>query len=217
VGWEFWLKGKPGNEVLVNDVKKVAPIKPFRKIKLKNLPDKSEKSAFGSHWKPIYKYMEKTPNLNIPIDPKEITADFINTSFDQATEFMKTRVSYIWNLKNREPANWSISTWSKFVSNGYVRNMGTDEDKLHLPKKKEKKATNKKRKSGAKSNNTNKDSTDDNDDSSDDDSTDDDSSDDDSKVDDNERNNNKRSKVSVTTTKNNNQQRLVKQPSLRQQ
>ena len=89
-------------------------------------------------WKPIYKYMEQTPNLNIPTDPKEITAEFINNSFDQATAYMKNRVSYIWKLKTREPSNWSISTWSKYVSNGYVRDKGTDEDKLYVPEEKKK-------------------------------------------------------------------------------
>ena len=132
VGWEFWLRGKSGNEVLVDGIKKSAPIKPFRKLESSGLPP-SEKGSYTSHWAPIYEYMEETPGLNIPPNPKDITAQFINESFDKATEYMKNKVSYIWTLKNRDHANWSISTWSKYVSPGYVNKLGTDEDKLHVP------------------------------------------------------------------------------------
>lgn len=125
MGWEYWLKGLPGNEVLVQNVTKRAPIKPFRKLDVQILPD-GEKGTYSSHWTPIYEYMERTPGLKIPKEPEKITADIINETFDKATEYMKSQVSYIWKLKNREHANWSISTWSKYVSPGYVRRLGTD-------------------------------------------------------------------------------------------
>ena len=134
VGWEYWLKGQPMYEVLENGTKKVAPVKPFRKLDLKKLPV-SEKGTYSQAWTPIYEYMEKAPGLTIPKNPEEITAAVINETFDIATEYMKERVSYIWKFENRAHANWSISTWSKHVTPSYIKDLGTDEDKLYLPAK----------------------------------------------------------------------------------
>ena len=58
VGWEYWLRGKPGNEMLVNGVWKKAPIKPFRKMIRDCLP-LSEENVHGSTWRPIYNFMEE--------------------------------------------------------------------------------------------------------------------------------------------------------------
>ena len=100
VGWEYWLRGKPGNEMLVNDIFKKAPIKPFRKMIRDCLPG-SEENVWGSSWKPIYAYMENAllldvndkgePNIKIPSDPKDITNEFIENSFKVATECMKKK------------------------------------------------------------------------------------------------------------------------------
>jgi hypothetical protein len=131
VGWEFWLRGKPGNEMLVNGVLKKAPIKPFRKLSYDCLPD-SEKNTFSSNWKPIYDYMEKTPDLVIPPDPQDIDDDFIEESYNKATEFLKQRLSFIWEKRSRTLATWKISTWSKYVSHGYVVKYGNEQDKQQL-------------------------------------------------------------------------------------
>ena len=100
VGWEYWLRGKPGNEMLVNDIFKKAPIKPFRKMIRDCLPG-SEENVWGSSWKPIYAYMENAllldvndkgePNIKIPSDPKDITNEFIENSYKVATECMKKK------------------------------------------------------------------------------------------------------------------------------
>ena len=93
--------------------------------------------------------MQDTPNLNIPNNPEANTAEVIDRTFDQATEYMKTNVSYIWNLTNSTIHNWTISTWSKYVSHGLVEEFGTESDKQHhkaytnfrcLPRKKNRKA-----------------------------------------------------------------------------
>ena len=142
VGWEYWLRGKLGNEVLVDGISKKAPIKPYRKIRRDFLP-KSEESVFSSTWKPIFIYMENALNLNvnemgepnykIPSDPKEITNEFIEESYNMATELLKQKVSYIWELKDRDLLNWSICTWSKHVSNSFVFTLGNNNDKAYLP------------------------------------------------------------------------------------
>ena len=65
VGWEFWLKGNLNNEVLIDVCKKRAPLKPFRKFDHRRLP-KKERNVFCSSWKPIFKFMQQTPGLQIP-------------------------------------------------------------------------------------------------------------------------------------------------------
>jgi hypothetical protein len=109
VGWEYWLRGRPGNEMLVNGVWKKAPIKPFRKIDRDNLPA-SEKSVYSSSWHPIYDYMETAllldvddkgePNIKIPSDPKDIDNDFIEKSYEMATECMKKKLVLFGKQKN---------------------------------------------------------------------------------------------------------------------
>jgi hypothetical protein len=131
VGWEYWLQGRPGHEMLVDGVMKKAPIKPYRKFINNNLPD-SEKNVYGTSWKQIFDLMEKAPGLIIPADPKDIDDQFIEDSFNTATDFLKQRVSYIWELKNRTIANWSISTWSKHISPGFIRDLGNENDKQFL-------------------------------------------------------------------------------------
>jgi hypothetical protein len=132
LGWEYWIRGKPGHEVLVDGVMKKAPIKPFHKLITDCLPE-SEQNVYGSTWKPIFKLMEQTPDLVIPSDLKEIDDDFINKSFDEATKFLQQRVSYIWELPNRNLLNWTISTWSKHVSHGFIFKLGNENDKQYLP------------------------------------------------------------------------------------
>ena len=131
VGWEYWLRGRPGHEMLVDGVMKKAPIKPYRKFITDNLPA-SEKNVYGTSWKKIFDLMEKAPGLIIPSDPKDIDDKFIEDSFNIATEYLKTRVSYIWELKNRTVANWTISTWSKHVSPGFINDLGNENDKALL-------------------------------------------------------------------------------------
>ena len=129
--------------MLVNGVWKKAPIKPFRKMIRDCLPV-SEENVYGSTWKPIYNYMEKAlkeldvndkgePNIKIPSDPKDIDDDFIDKFVQHGNRVFKKKVSYIWELKKRDLLNWTICTWSKYVSNSYVAQLGNDNDKQYLP------------------------------------------------------------------------------------
>ena len=43
--------------------------------------------------------MEKKPGLTILSDPKQIDNNFINSLFNQATEFVQQQVSNIWELR----------------------------------------------------------------------------------------------------------------------
>ena len=134
IGWEFGLKGKPNNEVLVDGIIRKAPVKPYRKLNSKLRPSCSKQAnVLTSTWSPIFTTMERTPDLNIPNNLEEITAKVIDDTFDKATKYLKEKVvSYIWNMPRKDIANWSISTWSKHVSNGFIRDNGTDSDKDNL-------------------------------------------------------------------------------------
>ena len=121
IGWEFWLKGKPNNEVLVDGIIKKAPVKPYRKLNSKLIPsvkrsehiDINVETNFYNHgtytgFKYTSRHLEK------------ITANVIDETFEKATKYLKEKVvSYIWNLPRKDIVNWTISTWSKHVSNGY--------------------------------------------------------------------------------------------------
>jgi hypothetical protein len=43
------------------------------------------------------------------------------------------KVSYIWESKKKDFLNWTISTWSKHISNSYVYRLGNPNDKQYLP------------------------------------------------------------------------------------
>jgi hypothetical protein len=109
-----------------------APVRPYRTFTIGRLPLK-ERNIYSSSWKPLYEFMEKCPGLSIPNEVYKITPEFVEESFEKATEFLKERVSYVWNLKNRDIENWTISTWSKQVSHGFIQKYGTDSDKQKLP------------------------------------------------------------------------------------
>ena len=57
VGWEYWIKGKPNNEVLVNNILKKAPVRPYRKLQPKLIPCVKQRNVLTSTWTPIFKIM----------------------------------------------------------------------------------------------------------------------------------------------------------------
>jgi hypothetical protein len=128
-GWKHWLTGMASNITLVNTRRHKAPIRPFRRFNVGRLPEDAKKQYWSS-WRPIFKKMEECPVLAIP---ENITADFINYSFEKAMEYLKTKVSYVFKNKKNDYQNWTISTWSKMVSPAYVLQFGTEEDIINLP------------------------------------------------------------------------------------
>ena len=42
-------------------------------------------------------------------------------------------MSYIWESKKRDLLNWTICTWSKYISNSYISQHGNINDKQYLP------------------------------------------------------------------------------------
>jgi len=132
VAWKLWLTGMPAYEVEEGGRTKTAPVRPFRKLDPKFIPDKA-KTIYLLHWRPIFELLEKTPNLGILEDPASINADYLQDSFEAAKEYLKTRVEYVFNKPRAKPFSWEISTWSKHVSKSFIMRYGTENDKAHFP------------------------------------------------------------------------------------
>lgn len=48
MGWEYWIKGKPNNEMLVDNIMKKAPQQPYQKLNPKLIPCKKEQNVLKS-------------------------------------------------------------------------------------------------------------------------------------------------------------------------
>jgi hypothetical protein len=98
--WKIWLYGLPANKMInANGTRCQAPIRPFCSIKLEMLP-KAVKQDFQLHWRPVFSMMEQAPNLHIrQVDV--VDATYVATSFETVKSYLKTRVSYIFQKRNR--------------------------------------------------------------------------------------------------------------------
>jgi hypothetical protein len=101
----------------------------------KHLPTKEQRNKLKLEWHPIFKLMEEAPDVVIPSNPGDISAELVNESFARATEYTKQRASYIWNISKSKPANWSLGEWSKHTLRSAIETHGMSSDKalLHEP------------------------------------------------------------------------------------
>jgi hypothetical protein len=125
-GWRMWLCG----QVVVS--KNVSyKLKPFRLLKGKDLYKKSVERDFTTKWKPIFRVMEQCPMFEIS---QQVDESFVQSSFLQATEFLKSRAGYIWEKRDdRVLSTWSIGTWSRNIQRSMIEKYGTEADKAVLP------------------------------------------------------------------------------------
>ena len=78
--------------------------------------------------------MEEAPNLNIPSKVEDIDDEFIRSSYDIATEYLRTRVSYIFaGTQEATHESYTVGTWSFKVKPSVVKKRGTDADKASQP------------------------------------------------------------------------------------
>ena len=105
--------------------------RPFRKFGNKTLPP-SIKKMFGLEWIPIFRMFQDTPGLVLP---KAADADFVTESYRLCMNYLKTRVSYVFNLARSNPDNWALSTWCKHVLPSRIESLGTELDKEKLPER----------------------------------------------------------------------------------
>ena len=67
--------------------------------------------------------------------PAQVDEAFVQSSFIAATEFLKTRVGYVWRRANDVGmlSDYAIGTWSKYVQRSEIEKHGTAQDKANLP------------------------------------------------------------------------------------
>jgi hypothetical protein len=126
-GWWIWLTGL----VAVHNNTSWM-IKPIRELRGIDMPTKSQERVLTLQWRPIFKYKEGVLGYSIP---GKVDEAFVRQSFDDATEAMKSSVSYIWESAKDEKdlATLKLASWSKKVQRSEILKYGTAADKLHLP------------------------------------------------------------------------------------
>ncbi len=132
VAWKLWLIGMPTYQVEEDGRTKTAPIRPFRKLDPKFLPQKA-KTVYLLHWRPIFEFVEAAPDLTILEDPTSIDADYLQDSFLKVKMYLQTRVEYVFQKPRAKPLTWEVSTWSKHVTKSFIMRHGTENDKAHFP------------------------------------------------------------------------------------
>ena len=87
---------------------------------------------FANKWKLIFGMMEQYDGFLVP---DVVDDEFVCSSLDLATEYLKTQTSYIWQkAKDQRVVNdYSINTWSWYVQRTSIEKWGTDADKALLP------------------------------------------------------------------------------------
>ncbi len=81
-----------GKAVVVDN--KAYVIKPFQQLKGSDLPWKELVNELDSKWKPIFWKIMEVEAYGLVI-PTEVDADFVQSSFSVATNYLKLTVSYI--------------------------------------------------------------------------------------------------------------------------
>ena len=76
--------------------------------------------------------MEAAPDLRIR-EGNSIDAAYLDESFQIGREYLKTRVSYIFENPKMNQNQWSVGTWSKKVARSSIMKYGSDSDKANLP------------------------------------------------------------------------------------
>ena len=130
IGFKLWMLGLPNHKQVENGQLVCRPIKPFRNLKPTLLP-KQIANTFKLHWRPVFKLMEE--GINVPGDTETLDAATINNLYESATEFLKTRVQYVFRNPRLHHRTWTISTWSKHVKRSHILQHGTQEDRVNLP------------------------------------------------------------------------------------
>jgi hypothetical protein len=129
VGWRLWLQGMPSyTTVDENGAVIQNKVKQFRNFLPARLPKKLAE-IFKLHWRPVYLMMEK----GMGEIPEVLTPEIVNNLYDLGTEYLKTRVRYVFTNDKLHHNEWVIATWAKYLTRSMIEKKGTDEDKAHLP------------------------------------------------------------------------------------
>ena len=129
VGWRLWLQGMPDHRTVgENGELTHNKIKAFRNFLPARLPRKLAED-YKLHWRPVFATMEK----GLGDIPEVLTPAIVNNLYDLGTEYLRTRVSYVFTNQKLHHNDWVIATWAKYLSRSRIQKKGTDEDKAYLP------------------------------------------------------------------------------------
>jgi hypothetical protein len=129
VGWKLWLQGMPGFTAEgENGIIERRNIKPFRKFLPARLPKKIA-DVYKIHWRPVFAMME----AGIGDIPQNLTPDIVNELYERGTDYLKTRVSYVFSNDKLHHDDWVVATWAKYLSRSIILKKGTDDDIRNLP------------------------------------------------------------------------------------
>ena len=129
VGWRLWLQGMPAHTTVGENGEMIQnKIKAFRKFLPARLPRKLAED-YKLHWRPLFSMMEK----GFGDIPDLLTPAIVNNLYDLGTEYLRTRVSYVFTNEKLHHNAWVIATWAKYLSRSMIMKKGTDDDKQNLP------------------------------------------------------------------------------------
>ena len=129
--WDLWIWGQDSFQL---EDGTAAPIIPFRNFDPRLLPMK-QRLKYKVEWRPVLQKMcdaDGLPNLNT----QNLTQDLVDASYVIATEHLKQNVCrFIFEQPNKYKRieQWSVSTWSRYVSYQYIVDHGFPSDKANLP------------------------------------------------------------------------------------
>ena len=129
--WELWIHGQSGFQL---EDGSPAPIPPFRMFDPLLLP-KNLRCKFKSEWRPILQKMSQANGLP-DLSNGLISDEMIEATYVIATSHLRENVcSFIFNQPNKYKRieEWSVSTWSRYVSFQFIQENGSDTDKQNLP------------------------------------------------------------------------------------
>jgi hypothetical protein len=65
--------------------------------------------------------------------PEHLTRAIVNNMYEQGTEHLRRRVSYIFQNEKLHHHDWVKATWARYISQSMIMQRGTEQDKSYLP------------------------------------------------------------------------------------
>ena len=65
--------------------------------------------------------------------PQNLTKDIANELYERGTDYLNTRVRYMFSNNKLHHDDWVVATWAKYPSRSIAVKKGTDDDIRNLP------------------------------------------------------------------------------------
>jgi hypothetical protein len=121
--WLYGMTVSMGNELNVRS---------FQKLTTTGLPEKDWKNTYKTSWLPIFRFLEKAVERELPRDTTIMTDEAFQHYYDDYIACLKLRVPYCFVGKKKQPLTWGIATWSKRILRSEILKNGTEADKVYV-------------------------------------------------------------------------------------